>query len=55
MGKVGKGTRVRDGRGLWGDHGIGDNCVTGKAVDIGDPCNVEGLRFPRFTLICHYL
>ncbi len=34
MDRTGKGTG--DEKGLWGDHEIGEDCVIGKFVEIGD-------------------
>ena len=51
MGRIGKGTRVWDERGLWGDYEIGEDCVIGKFVEIGDGvrigdrCKVEAFAF----------
>ena len=42
MGKTGKGTKVWDEKGLWGDYEIGEDCVIGKAVEIGD--GVDDIR-----------
>ena len=52
MGKIGKGTRVWDEKGLWGDYEIGEDCVIGKFVEIGDGVKVEGPGFPSFPTIC---
>ncbi len=51
MGRIGKGTKVRDEKGLWGDHEIGEDCVIGKFVEIGDGvrigdrCKIEAFAF----------
>ncbi len=51
MGKIGKGTKVWDEKGLWGDHEIGEDCVIGKFVEIGDGvrigdrCKIEAFAF----------
>ena len=51
MGKIGKGTRVWDPSGLWGDHVIGEGCTIGRFVEIGDGvrigdrCKVEAFAF----------
>ena len=48
---IGKNTKVWDEKGLWGDYEIGDNCVIGKFVEIGDKvkignnCKVEAFSF----------
>ena len=30
--RIGKGTKVWDEKGLWGDHVIGEGCVIGEGV-----------------------
>jgi hypothetical protein len=35
MGKIGKGTKVWDEKGLWGDYEIGRDCSVGLAGEIG--------------------
>ena len=51
MGKIGKGTKVWDEKGLWGDYEIGEDCVIGKFVEIGDGvrigyrCKIEAFAF----------
>ncbi len=40
MGKIGKGTKVWDEKGLWGDH------------EIGDGVKVGGLQFSTFSANC---
>ena len=52
MGRIGKGTKVWDEKGLWGDYEIGEDCVIGKFVEIGDGVKVEGLQFPTFSANC---
>ena len=48
---IGKNTKVWDDKGLWGEHDIGDNCVIGKFVEIGDGvkigdnCKIEAFAF----------
>ena len=53
MGRIGKGTKVWDEKGLWGDYEIGEDCVIGKFVEIGDGVKVERFQFPRFPLSFH--
>ncbi len=51
MGRIGKGTKVWDEKGLWGDYEIGEDCVIGKFVEIGDGvkigdrCKIEAFAF----------
>jgi UDP-2-acetamido-3-amino-2,3-dideoxy-glucuronate N-acetyltransferase len=51
MPKVGKGTKIWDDKGLWGEYEIGSNCVIGKFVEIGkdvkigNNCKVEAFAF----------
>lgn len=51
MGKIGRGTKVWDEKGLWGDHEIGEDCIIGKFVEIddgvriGDRCKIEAFAF----------
>ena len=51
MPKVGKNTKIWDGKGLWGDYEIGDNCTIGKFVEISDKvkignnCKIEAFAF----------
>ena len=51
MPKVGKGTKIWDDKGLWGEYEIGANCVIGKFVEIGkdvkigNNCKVEAFAF----------
>ena len=51
MPRIGEGTRVWDESGLWGDHEMGANCVTGRSapagdgVRIGNLCKVEAFAF----------
>ncbi len=52
MGRIGKGTKVWDDKGLWGDYEIGEDCVIGKFVEIGDGVRIGGLRFPTFAAFC---
>ena len=52
MGKIGKGTKVWDEKGLWGDYEIGEDCVIGKFVEIGDGVRIGGLQFPSFPTNC---
>ena len=52
MGRIGKGTKVWDEKGLWGEYEIGEDCVIGKFVEIGGRYKVEGLQFPTFSANC---
>jgi len=60
MGKIGKGTKVWDEKGLWGDHVIGEGCTIGKFVEIGDGvrigdrCKVEAFAFLPPGVVLEY-